>query len=209
MRKSTTPREHLVNPFCRKTCTNVSIAMTHSRTAGQVALARAFAGSACGMAWADTAALSAFSIRQKSRGVWENGPMRKVSVTSFPLRSTEYCTPSHRRLRRAPVRMQSAPNMAEAPPIKENRDATQCIGIHWGVLQPSDKRGEESVALWLEAVRQRPLDPRRFVTARPGNVVESALSGSDGEAGQGRLPAWSFCAIEWMEMSPRRPLLQR
>jgi hypothetical protein len=48
------------------------------------------------------------------------------------------------------------------------------MGIHWGVFQLTDEAREEPVELLREAMRQRDLDPDRFVAAEPGDVMECA-----------------------------------
>ncbi|MEP7186375.1 MAG: MBL fold metallo-hydrolase [Rhodanobacter sp.] len=63
-------------------------------------------------------------------------------------------------------------NPAEAVRIMEDLDASQAVGIHWGVFQLTDEPREEPVELLHEAMLQRDLDPLRFKAAEPGDVLE-------------------------------------
>jgi L-ascorbate metabolism protein UlaG (beta-lactamase superfamily) len=63
-------------------------------------------------------------------------------------------------------------NPEEAVRIMEDLQASQTMGIHWGVFQLTDEAREEPVELLREAMHQRDLDPNRFVAAEPGDVME-------------------------------------
>jgi L-ascorbate metabolism protein UlaG (beta-lactamase superfamily) len=65
-------------------------------------------------------------------------------------------------------------NPEEAVRIMEDLEAKHAMGIHWGVFQLTDEAREEPVELLREAMRQRDLDPDRFVAAEPGDVMECA-----------------------------------
>lgn len=64
-------------------------------------------------------------------------------------------------------------NPAEAVRIMEDLEATQAMGIHWGVFRLTDEPREEPVALLHEAMHQRHLDAHRFFAAEPGDVLDS------------------------------------